>query len=105
MPTKHCNSMRGSRLYEEQLVFHLGGEIFTYSRPLNLQKLHWSDSPLNLFFFWLCWVFITTPGLSLVVTSGGYSLVVVRELLTVVVSFVVEHGPQITGFSGCGAGP
>ena len=51
MPTKHCSSLRESRLYEEELVFHLGGDIFTYSRPLNLQKLHWSDSPLNPFFF------------------------------------------------------
>ena len=31
-------------------------------------------------YFWLCWVFIATRGLSLVVVSGGYSLVVVRGL-------------------------
>lgn len=39
-PTKHWASFRGSRLYEEQLVFHLGGDTFSYSRPLHLQKLH-----------------------------------------------------------------
>ena len=105
MPTKHCSSLRESRLYEEELVFHLGGDIFTYSRPLNLQKLHWSDSPLNLFFFlWLCWVFVTTCGLPLVVTSGGYSLAVVRGLLIGGVSLVAEHGLQTMGFTGCGAG-
>ena len=72
--------------------------------PLNLQRLHWSDSPLNLFFFWMCWGLVTTCGLSLVVMSRGCSLVVVRGLLIAVVSLVVEHGLQSTGFSGCGAG-
>ena len=39
------------------------------------------------FFFssWLCWVFVAACGLSLVVASGGYSLVAVRGPLTVVV--------------------
>ena len=27
-----------------------------------------------LFFFWLCWVFVAVCGLSLVLASGGYSL-------------------------------
>ena len=29
---------------------------------------------LNLFIFWLRWVFVAARGLSLVVASGGYSL-------------------------------
>ena len=36
-------------------------------------------------------------GLSLVVVSGSYSLVVVYRLLTVLTSFVVDHGLEITG--------
>ena len=28
-----------------------------------------------LFYFWLCWVFVATHGLSLVVASEGYSVV------------------------------
>ena len=45
-----------------------------------------------LFLFWLCWVFITARGLSLVVASGGCSLAAVRGLLTVATSLVAEHG-------------
>ena len=50
---------------------------------------------LGLFFFffnvWLCWVFVAERRLSLVAASWGYS-VVVRRLLIVVASLVVEHG-------------
>ena len=37
---------------------------------------------------------------SLVVASGGYSLVVVHRLLIAVISLVVEHGH--VGFGSCG---
>ena len=51
---------------------------------------------VNFFFliclFWLFWAFVTMCKLSLVATSGGYSLVEVLGLLTVVASFVAEHG-------------
>ena len=52
--------------------------------------------PLNFFFkliyfFWLCWVFVATCGLSLVAVSGGYS-VAVGGLLIAVASLVAEHG-------------
>ena len=36
-------------------------------------------------------------GFSLVVMSGGYSLVVVCGLLIMVASFIAEHGPQGEG--------
>ena len=42
-------------------------------------------------YFWLHWVFIAVRGLSLVVASGAYS-VVVCGLLIVVASLVAEHG-------------
>ena len=42
--------------------------------------------------FWLPWVFVARCGLSLVVGSGGYSLVVVPGLHAVVASLVVGHG-------------
>ena len=45
----------------------------------------------DFFFFWLCWVFVSVCGLSLVATSRGYSLIVVHGLLIVVASLVVEH--------------
>ena len=46
---------------------------------------------MYLFFkFWLCWVFVAVHWLSLVVASGGYSLVEMQELLIVVASFVEQ---------------
>ena len=47
------------------------------------------------FYFWLCcafWVFVSTHGLSLVVVSGGYSLVAVQGLHIAVATLFVEHG-------------
>ena len=45
---------------------------------------------LNIFFicFWLCCVSVAVLKLSLVVESGGYSLVLVQGLLIVVASLV-----------------
>ena len=40
---------------------------------------------------WLFWVFVAVHGLSLVVESGGYFLVV-HGLLTAVASLIVKHG-------------
>ena len=55
----------------------------------------WTSSLEKFFFlfvyFWLRWVFVAVCGLPLLVASGGYSLVV-RGLLTEVVSLVAEHG-------------
>ena len=54
------------------------------------------------FYFWLHWVFVAAHGLSLVVLSGGYSLLwcvgfSLRWLL------VAEHGLQAHGLSSCGS--
>ena len=43
------------------------------------------------FYFWLCWVFVATHRLSLVVESGGYSLIAVHGLLIVVASLTLDH--------------
>ena len=43
-------------------------------------------------YFWPHWVFVSMSGLFLVAASGGYSVVVVHELLIVVASLVVAHG-------------
>ena len=40
-------------------------------------------------YFWLCWVFVAARGLSLVVVSGGYSLLQCT-------------GSRCAGFSSCG---
>jgi len=49
---------------------------------------------IYLFYFGLCWVFVTSRGLPLVVVSWVYSLVAVHGLLIVVASLVVEHSPK-----------
>ena len=54
---------------------------------------------LKNIYFWLCWVFVAECGPSLVVASGGYSLVAVLGLLTAVSSLVAEHRLQAHGLS------
>ena len=49
-------------------------------------------STVLFMYFWLCWVFVTAHGLSLVMESRGSSLVLVCRLLTVVASLVLEQG-------------
>ena len=44
------------------------------------------------FVFWLRWVLVAVLGLSLVAASQGYSLLLVRGLLTAVASLVAERG-------------
>ena len=63
----------------------------------------------NLFYFWLCWVFVAARGLFSGCGERGLLFVVVCRLVIVVASLVVEHGLQIcglqqlwhTGFSSC----
>ena len=56
-------------------------------------------------YFWLCWVFTATHGLSLVVASRCYSLVAMRWLLIAVVSPVVEHSSRALRLSSFGTQP
>ena len=48
-----------------------------------------------LYLFWLCWVFVTAPRLSLVSASRGSTLVVVPVLLIVEASLVAEQGSGV----------
>ena len=43
-------------------------------------------------YFWLSWVFVTMPRLSVVMATRGYSLVEVSELLMVVTFHIEKHG-------------
>ena len=47
---------------------------------------------LNIYLFWLCWVFIAARGLYLVGASGGYSLVVECRLLIALASLIAGRG-------------
>ena len=91
------------------------------SLPTTLPHAHCFSHALWLFFFffliyfWLCWVFISVRGLSLVVASGGHSssrcagLSLSRPLLLRstgsrhVGSVVVVHGPSCS--AACGTFP
>ena len=44
-----------------------------------------------LFSYWLSWVFLAAQGSSLVLVTGGSSLVAVCRLLLAVASLVMEH--------------
>ena len=52
---------------------------------------------LVFIYFWLPWVLVVVCGLSLVVESGGYSLVVLHRLRIVVASLVAERKLQAPG--------
>ena len=67
---------------------------------------------LFIFYFWLCWLFVSVQGLSLVAASGGHSssrcvgLSLLRPLLLrstgsrCVGSVVVAHGPSRSAVCG-----
>ena len=58
----------------------------------------------SLFSFWLCSVFLATQRLSLVVTTGGYSLVAVLGLLIEGLLSLWSIGFMVRGLSSCGNG-
>lgn len=51
------------------LLVWLGGRVFTW-----LLKLFFIVKKWIYFYFWLCWISVAVPGLSLVALSGGCSL-------------------------------
>ena len=59
------------------------------------------------FYYYYCYFFlavlgfVATHGLSLVVASRGYSLVVVCRLLFTVAPLVLDHGCRVHGLSSC----
>ena len=55
------------------------------------------------FYFWLCWVFISVRGLSLVAASGGHSSSRCAGLFTIAASLIVEHRLQTRRLSSCGS--
>ena len=53
-------------------------------------------------YFWLCWVFVSVRGLSLVAVSGGHSSSRCAGL-TAAASLVAEHRLQMRRLSSCGS--
>ena len=54
-------------------------------------------------YLWLCWVFVSVRGLSLVVASGGPLFIAVHGPLTIAASLVAEHRLQMRRLSNCGS--
>ena len=54
-------------------------------------------------YFWLCWVFVSVRGLSLVAASGDHSSSWCAGLFTTVASLVAEHRLQTHRLSSCGS--
>ena len=57
---------------------------------------------INLFNFWLCWVFVAVRRLSLVVVSGGYSSLRCTGFSLWWLLLLRSTGSRHTGFSSCG---
>ena len=53
-------------------------------------------------YFWLCWVFVAAHGLSLVVASGGYSLLRCVGFSLQWLLLLQSTGSRHAGFSSCG---
>ena len=59
---------------------------------------------INLFIYlWLCWVFVSVRGLSLVCGKWGPLFIAVRGPLTIAASLVAEHRLQTRRLSSCGS--
>ena len=77
-------------------------------RQADSQPLRHQGSPsfsffMNLFiYFWLPWVFVAVCGLSLVVASGGYSLLRCAGFLLRWLLLLRSTGSRRSGFSSCG---
>ena len=54
-------------------------------------------------YFWLCWVFVSVRGLSLVAARGGHSSSRCAGLFTIAASLVAEHRLQTRRLSSCGS--
>ena len=56
-----------------------------------------------LVFSWLCWVFVAVRGLSLVVVSGGYSLLRCAAFSLRWLFLLRNTGSRRAGFHSCGS--
>ena len=57
---------------------------------------------LFIYYFWLCWVFVAVPRLSLVVANGGCSSLRCASFSLQWLLLLWSTGSRCTGFSSCG---
>ena len=81
----------------------LGGMIINQLRLLLQTFQYFSFFFVNLFiYFGLCWVFVAACGLSLVVSSGGYSSLRCAGFSLQWLLLLQSTGSRHVGFSSCG---
>ena len=97
------------------MLRYKSNKIHRYSKKIIIIRQMLEARFFFFFFFWLCWVFVSVRGLSLVAASGGHSssrcagLSLSRPLLlrstgsSRAGSVVVAHGPSC--FAACGIFP
>ena len=86
------------------LYFYLG-YLFNLESYFLLSQTDFSAPPcLFFFFFWLHWGFVAVHGLSLVVASGGYSLLWCTGFSLRWPLLLQSTRSRRVGFSSCGAG-
>ena len=71
-------------------------------RQLDTGKINALVYYLFIIYFWLCWVFFSVRGLSLVVASGGYSLLWCAGLSLSWLLLLQSTGSRHAGLSSCG---
>ena len=69
-------------------IVHKGSSFSTLSTPIVF--CYYNNEHIKNY-FWMRWVFAAETQLSLVVVTGGSSLLVALRLLIVVASLVAEH--------------
>ena len=89
------------KIYLSGRIFFFEVLIYYYIRREISNKIVFF---LNLFiYFWLCWVFLSVRGLSLVAVSGGHSSSRCTGLSPIAASLVAEHRLQTHRLSSCGS--
>ena len=75
----------------------------SHSRVLSCYNEHQPDFLYinGFFFFWLCWVFVATRGLSPVTVKGGYSPAAVCGFLNVLAPLAQSTGSRAYRLSSC----
>ena len=77
--------------------------FYTINEDTNFKFLFFSAHTSNLFiYFWVCWVFVSVRGLSLVAASGGHSSSRCAGL-SLLWPLVAEHRLQTRRLSSCGS--
>ena len=79
--------------------------ILTFDLKVNiflLKKIFFNLFFKNLFYFWLCWVFVAAHGLSLVAASEGYSSLRCAGFSLQWLLLLQSTRSRRAGFSSCG---